>query len=151
MYTVITALLLATQLQPLDLCNAKILPVPDKPLAAAKVRSCEKFVDCVDGPSKLSAEEHGLLLKMLRIVTPKVTAEEISSRLGLKPYSVVPPSQGICFSEGTSVSSAVWHITGKRESLADPHINVLFFNGKAVSFRLFGAALQRSATIQLLE
>jgi hypothetical protein len=105
-----------------------------KHLATPSFRTCTKFIECESGTKNLSAGELAELQKLLRAVLPGMTEAEISKIYVFKPNSITPPIEGTGLLKGTKISKGIWYTTAKQSSGLDPTIDVLFANGKAISF-----------------
>ena len=122
-------------------------------LSEPAIQYCAKIVSCENGAKNLSPSEALKLSELLKVVPAGASAREISNKYEPKRNSMTPPIQGVGLPEGTKVSQGVWYVTDKGSSMADPHIDVLFINGKASSFRWWidGCCKRKVQVIYLAE
>jgi hypothetical protein len=118
-------------------------------LAAPVMRSCEAFMKCEVGLGKLSAANRLKFEQALKVVRPKATVEEISERLGAKPfYEGAPLDVG----GGVKTHKVMWSLATPPAKQSAEHIDVLFYNGKAVLLRWYErGAFKESADAKFAE
>jgi hypothetical protein len=120
-----------------------------KPLPAPNIETCEGLSRCEAGIEKLSAGEKAKLQELLRLLSPNATESQITLALKSKPFDVTPPIQAIVGPPGTMLNKGLWWVSEKRDSEADPHVDVLFVNGKATMFGWWMAGLKKHVNVQL--
>jgi hypothetical protein len=112
-------------------------------------RSCEAFMKCESGLSKLQASDVKKVGKLMGIVSAKATAKQISERLGRLPFEQTDPFDVV---GGAKAYKAMWSLAEPAARQTAEHIDVLFLDGKAVQFRWYlSGVFKQSATVQYAE
>jgi hypothetical protein len=118
-------------------------------LKEPRTRSCEAFMKCESGFSKLRASDVQKVEKLMGIASAKATEKQISERLGRKPFEQTEPFDA---GGGAKAYKAMWSLAEPAAKQSAEHIDVLFLDGKAVSLRwYFSGVFKQSATVQYAE
>lgn len=118
-------------------------------MSAPIIETCEGLVRCEAGIGKLSPGENAKLQELLRLLSPNATESQITQALKSKPFEVTPQIRAIVGPSGTMLNKGLWWVGEKRESELDPHVDVLFVNGKATMFVWWMASLKKHVNVQL--
>jgi hypothetical protein len=120
-----------------------------KPLPAPNIETCEGSARCEVGIGKLSPAENAKLQELLQWLSPNATESQITQALKSNPFEVTPPIRAFMGPSGTMLNKGLWWVGEKRTSELDPHVDVLFVNGKAAMFTWWMAGLKKHVKVEL--
>jgi hypothetical protein len=103
-------------------------------LPEPNVKSCGSFLKCEAGVSELSPSNRQKLEQLMKTVPAQVSIKEINERLGFGPFESGPILNTV---GGAKTQKAMWSLDKPPARQAGEHIDVMFWNGKAVLLRWY--------------
>lgn len=100
-------------------------------------RTCTGFAACEDGTRPLSGRQSEELGKLKEAIGPGVSEDVVSRTYRMKSGSGTPPLAVSGAPKLGQLHKATWYTTENQSSLADPHVDVFFVNGKAAWFKWY--------------